>query len=302
MNKTWRQPLTSPVAPATTFAWPDGHRIAVMVTVLLENWSDRKAPSYSPMTTPLKPGAYDRAGVTWSQYGGKAGVWRLLRILQRREIAATVCANVKSIEMHLPAIKAYLDAGHEIAAHSYTQDKVLAYMDREEERSTIRDCARIFAELLGHRPAGWLSPVIASTDDTADLLCEEGFLWHGDYNDADLPGIVRTNHGSIVSLPHTDFADNRVLRQSPQTYFDAYKSTFDYLYREEPNSLINLTIHCQFGGRPLVAAMFDQILGYFQQFPGVWFVRHDELATWFRTLGVDQVGYADRFFTPGSEG
>ena len=52
------------------FAWPHGKRIAVLVTVLLENWSDRAAPSYSPMTTPLKPGTYDRAGVTWSQYGG----------------------------------------------------------------------------------------------------------------------------------------------------------------------------------------------------------------------------------------
>ncbi len=293
--------LTKPQPETSAFALPNGSRIAVMITVLLENWSEGKAPSYGPMTTPLKPGTYDKAGVTWSQYGGKTGIWRLLRILQQRGLPATVCANVKSIEMHLPAIRAWIQAGHEIAAHSYTQDKVLAYMDREEERATIRECARIFAEQLGHRPAGWLSPVIASTDNTPELLCEEGFLWHGDYNDADLPGIVRTSAGSIVSLPHTDFADNRVLRQAPQTYFDAYKATFDYLYNNEPNSVINLTLHCQFGGRPLIASMFDQILGYFQQFPDVWFVRHDEMANWFRTLGVDQVGYADRFFSPADQ-
>jgi hypothetical protein len=133
-------------------------------------------------------------------------------------------------------------------------------MSREEEHATIRDCARRYRAALGHAPAGWLSPVVACTDHTAELLAQEGFLWHGDYNDADLPGINHTPKGAIVALPHTDFADNRVLRQSPQDYFDAYRETFDYL----------------------------------------WFPRHDEMATWFRSLGRDEVSYADRFFRAAS--
>lgn len=281
---------------ASSFEWPNGNRLAVIVTVLLENWAEGKAPPYGPMTTALKPGTYDRAGVTWSQYGGREGIWRLIRILDCHGIKGTICANVKSIEMHPEAMKQALASGHEIAAHSYTQDKIHAYMDRAEEEQNIRDCARIFKEQLGHPPAGWLSPVVASTDATAELLAQEGFLWHGDYNDADLPRIVSTPKGRIVALPHTDFADNRVLRQSPQDYFNAYKETFDYLYRQEPGSLINLTLHCQFGARPLVASVFDKILGYFQQHPDVWFPRHDEMANWFKGLGVTEVPYSQRFF------
>ena len=68
----------------TEFAWPNGNRIAVMVTLLFENWTDGQAPNYSPMTTSLKPGTYDRAGVTWQQYGGNAGIWRLMRILEQK--------------------------------------------------------------------------------------------------------------------------------------------------------------------------------------------------------------------------
>jgi len=45
-----------------------------------------------------------------------------------------------------------------------------------------------------------------------------------------------------------------------------------------------------------MAAKFADILRYFRSFPDVWFPRHDEMATWFRGLGVDQVSYADRFF------
>lgn len=278
------------------FSWPHGNRIAVIVTILFENWSDRQAPSYSPMTTSLMPGTYDRAGVTWSQYGGNAGIWRLMRILDEFGIKATVCANARSIELYPEAAKTALARGHEIAAHNYTQDGVLAYMSSAEELDTIRRCMTVFENVLGIRPQGWLSSVLASTDATIGHLCSEGLLWYGDVNDWDLPRILRSNGGSIVGLPHTDFADNRVLRQHPQPYFDVHRDTFDFLYRNEHGALLNLTAHANFGGRPLMAAKFADVLRYFRQFPDVWFPRHDELATWFASLGVDEVSYADRFF------
>ena len=37
-------------------SWPDQKKLAVMVTVMFEVWSEGKAPPYSPMTTSLKPG------------------------------------------------------------------------------------------------------------------------------------------------------------------------------------------------------------------------------------------------------
>lgn len=280
---------------AQAFSWPDGARLGVMVTVLLEVWTDRAAPPYSPMTTALRPGTYDRAGVTWARYGASHGVWRLLRILDSLGISGTVCTSARAIEQQPEALRAIAAAGHELAAHSYTQDTVHAYMTPEEERANIRRCIRIFEEHLGQRPAGWISPVLATTDHTTGIVCEEGFLWHGDYNDIDLPMIVETDKGSTVALPHTDFADNRVLRQSPTAFFEAYRDTFDYLYRDEPGSLINLTIHCQFGGRPLISAQLARILAYFRSFPDVWFARHDELARWFTSSGGRAIGYRERF-------
>jgi peptidoglycan/xylan/chitin deacetylase (PgdA/CDA1 family) len=280
----------------TSFQWPHDNKIAVMVTVLLESWSEGKAPPYSPMTTPLKPGTYDRAGVTWASYGVRAGVWRIMRILNQHGIKGTICANARSIELIPDAMRMAVADGHEIAAHSYTQDALMAYMSRDEELAMIRRCSDVFVTHLGERPKGWISPVLASTDHTAELLAGEGFLWHGDYNDEDLPRVVATPQGSLVGLPHTDFADNRVLRQSPRAYFDAYKDTFDYLYANEPGSLINLTLHSQFGGRPLISSVFNEILAYLKGYEGVWFPRHDELAEWFKGTGRQAVPYAQRFF------
>jgi hypothetical protein len=62
--------------------------------------------------------------------------------------------------------------------------------------------------------------------------------------------------------------------------WDVYKETFDYLYLREAPAYLGLTLHCHFGGRPLVCAVFDKILKYFAQFPGVWFASHGEIARW----------------------
>lgn len=262
------------------FSWPHDAKIAVLVTVMFESWSEGKSPPYSPMTTALKPGTADLLGISWSQYGGKTGIWRFIRILGEAGIKATVCANAKAAELFPEAVRELHKGGHELACHSYTQDTVLPYLTPEEERAVIRRSRDILEKAVGQRPVGWFSPVAAPTPHTAEFLAEEGFLWHGDYNDTDLPYPLKTAKGTLVAIPHSDFTDNRVLRGSPRDFYQVYKDTFDYLYGNETGSMINLTVHAHFGGRPLMSAMLAELLRYMRGFPGVWFARHDEAARW----------------------
>ena len=261
-------------------AWPNNKKVVVMMTIMFEVWSDGKAPPYSPMTTSLKPGTPDLLGISWSQYGGKTGIWRFLRILDDTEIKATVCLNAKGAELFPEAVFEAQRRGHEIAGHSYTQDLVLPYLSAAEEREVIQRCKRIITDAVGVAPVGWFSPVAAPTVNTAAFLAEEGFIWHGDYNDTDLPYILETGNGRMVALAHSDFTDNRTLRSSPRDFYNVYKDTFDYLYKHETPSLLNLTMHCHFGGRPMMSAMLSELLHYMQGFPDVWFARHDEVARW----------------------
>ncbi|HWP57702.1 MAG TPA: polysaccharide deacetylase family protein [Candidatus Acidoferrales bacterium] len=261
-------------------AWPDNAKIAVLITVMLESWSEGKAPPYSPMTTALRPGTLDLLGISWSEYGGKTGIWRIARILESFGVKATVCANAKCAELYPDAVRRLADGGHEIAAHSYTQDTILPYLSADEERDIIRRSAGILERATGCRPRGWFSPVAAPTPRTAEFLAEENFLWHGDYNDTDFPYALTTAKGTLVAIPHSDFTDNRVLRASPADFLAVYRTTFDYLYENEPAGMINFTVHAHFGGRPLMSAMIFAALKYFKQFPRVWFARHDEVAEW----------------------
>ena len=65
---------------AKEFHWPHGKRICVSVSVMLETWSEGKAPPYGVQATAPKPGVVDLAGIAWGSYGGKIGVYRLMRI------------------------------------------------------------------------------------------------------------------------------------------------------------------------------------------------------------------------------
>jgi len=288
--------VTTAIKQREGFAWPNGARIAVAMTCLMENWSGDKGPPFSVQTTSLKPGTHDRAAMTWGTYGGRNGVWRLLKILNEHQVPSTFVANAHSMELAPDAVACMLKSGHEIAAHSYTQDALMAYLSQDEERAIIEKCVAVFKKLTGAPPKGWLSPVLASTAHTEELIAEAGFLWYGDYNNIDLPFCVQTAKGPLVALPHSDFADHRVLRGSPRDWYDVYKDTFDYLYANEPTAFLNITVHCHFGGRPLIAAQIDRLLKYIRGFSGVWLARHDELAEWVKANNIAEWTNQQRFF------
>ena len=275
--------------------WPDGKRIVVVLTFLLESWSEGKAPPYSPMTSPPKPGATDLTGIQWSEYGARAGAYRLMRLAKQHKLPATFCVNARVAELFPAVIRQIVSSGFELAAHNYTQDQVLPGLSEAEERDVIKRSIGILHDVSGVRPCGWLSATIATTERTPELLAEEGMLWHGDYNYIDLPCRMKTRKGSIVAIPHSDYADNRVLRGAPRDWYQCYKDMFDFLYHQEPNAFINITLHGHFGGRPLISAVVDQILRYITGHPGVWVPRHDELARWVNENKIDEIPYTQRF-------
>lgn len=264
--------------------WPNGARIAVMLTVMYESWPEGKGPPYGPMASNLREGTLDLQSVSWANYGGRTGIWRLMRMFEKFGVKATICANAKSLERFPEAAKELGRAGHEIAGHSYTQNMFLPYMNEEEEKALIHRCAGIIEDTTGFKMVGWASPRMTPTVHTARFLAEAGCLWHGDYHDADLPYIVTEGGKKIVALPHSEFTDNRVMRGSPKDFYDVYKGMFDYLYENEPGAQINLTLHSHFGARPPIAAMLNEIIKYYQGHEGVWFARHDEMAR--HVLGI----------------
>lgn len=264
----------------STMNWPGGKKIAVMITVMVELWSDGQWPTYAPMAAawPL-PGVLDTHSISWSEYGAKTGVWRLLDILSAHSMPATFGISGLVAERFPSAVLAVHDAGHEIAAHSYAQDIIPARLGPSDERDNMQRCTDTFGKLTGERPIGWMNPRGTGTLRTPDLLAEAGYVWFGDYNDQELPYVRSTSSGPLVCLMHSDFTDVRGALAGPRAYRDVHRDLLGYLLRQPGPGILNLTVHAHVGGRPLLADMFDQILEQVQLDAGsAWIATHRQLA------------------------
>ena len=61
-------------------------------------------------------------------------------------------------------------------------------------------------------------------------------------------------------------------------------------------SLLVLTLHCQFAGRPIMTSVFEEVANYLKKQPDVWFARHEELADWALAAEENEHTYRSRFF------
>jgi allantoinase len=262
--------------------WPGGKRVAVVLSVMLETWSEGVAPPYSVQATAVKSGAVDHGGIAWGEYGGKVGVWRIMRMLDRFGVLGTFCPNARAAELYPEAIRQLARSGHGLCGHGVYQDQLLTYLTPDQQREAIRTSLDTLQSVSGRRPDGWTSPVLAWTPLTLDMLIDEKLLWYSDPTYIDVPQILNGKAGSIVGIPASDFSDNRVLRASPRDYLDVYRGTFEHLRRTESASLLHLTLHCHWGGRPLMTAVVEELLDELKRSDDVWFTTNTELAQFVR--------------------
>jgi len=59
-----------------------------------------------------------------ANYGGNAGIWRILEVLERNKVRATVDVNGLAVQKWPDAVKALHEAGNEIAGHGTTTTSI----------------------------------------------------------------------------------------------------------------------------------------------------------------------------------
>ena len=96
-------------------------------------------------------------------------------------------------------MSAILEAGHEVAHHSWSHRSAVD-MSADEERADFERALAVLrhlgVEVLGHRSALW-----EATWRTPGLVAEHGLLYDSSLMDGDRPYILQTGNGEIVELP-----------------------------------------------------------------------------------------------------
>jgi putative urate catabolism protein len=221
------------------------------------------------------------------EYGSRVGVWRLLRLFDRKRIPLTIFAVATAAERHPAAIRAMVDAGHEIASHGLKWINY-QYVPEEIERQHLRDAMEILTQVAGERPLGWYTG--RTSPNTRRLVAEYGgFLYDADdYND-ELPWWALVEGKPQLIVPYTlDANDMRfATRQgfnSGDQFYAYLKDSFDVLYAEgaETPRMMSVGLHCRLVGRPGRFAALERFLDYARQHEAVWFCRRIDIARHWR--------------------
>jgi allantoinase len=190
----------SPIVKRPAGTWPNGRGLAVYVALNLEHyaWGEGLVEDLVPGIP--KP---DVLNNSWREYGNRVGAWRLLELMRSLSLPITLLVNSELYEACPALIAAFREAGAEIASHGRTNSEHQADLVEADERALIDGVTRTIARHEGQPPAGWLSPWIAETERTPDLLQEAGYRYLLDWCMDDQPLWMRTrNNGRIVALPY----------------------------------------------------------------------------------------------------
>lgn len=266
------------------WAWPNGQRIAVTLGIPFEAFEYQS--QFNHIAT---PGKKDLFSLSYGDYAWKAGIWRLLDLMDRYGVKASMATNGLAAERHPEIVRMFADEDHEVMGHGWANDKYVNDAGEDAEREEIRRCTQVLTEAAGgRRPVGWTSPGSTGSQNTIRLLHEEGYLWNGDDVSDDLPFVVESGTGPFVILPRQSLPTNDITqwvlpRNPPRVMWDGFRDTFDTLYceaRDGRPGWIDITLHAHMAGRPTLTPTIERMLAYARDHEGVLFTRKCDIARW----------------------
>ena len=272
--------------------WPNGARIAVSVVVnyeegseysILDGDSRGESSGESPSNVPV--GERDLANESFFEYGSRAGVWRIMNVLDQFDIKGTFFACALALERNPEVGPEIIRLGHEVMGHGNRWEEYYK-MDRDSEREAIKQAVESIARTTGQRPLGWYTRYGPSVN-TRELVVEEGgFIYDCNaYND-DLPYYTEVHGKKWLVVPYSlEVNDTKFWRGeliTPSDYFEVARSCFDMLYEEGSTypKMMSIGLHCRIIGKPGRANGLRQFLKYASEKEGVWFARRVDIARW----------------------
>jgi len=294
-----------PMPDRRPLKWPNGKRLALMITLNLEYWEltqDRDGP-YFPggpsINERLLPARVpDFNNHSWREYGHRVGIWRLYETFDAAGVPASCAVNGILCERHPQIVTAAARRGWEMIAHNFIQTDVLIDYreDRAREREVIARTLDLIETATGRRPKGWLSSSLRCTVNTSDILKELGLTYHCDYMNDEQPYLIHTEHGPLVSIPYTQEVNDisMFLRRNftAATALETMKDEFDELYRASAQSgrIMSIGLHPHIIGRAYRVKALREFLAYAKGFDGVWWATREEIADWYLANHAQHIG------------
>ncbi|HYE01577.1 MAG TPA: allantoinase PuuE [Alphaproteobacteria bacterium] len=272
--------------------WPGGARVAVQLVLNYEEGGENAILHGDPASEAFLSeivGAQPLQGVRHMnmesiyEYGSRAGVWRLLRLFERRGVPVTVYAVGMALARHPELARAFVELGHEVASHGWRWIDY-QYVPEDVEREHLRLAIETIERLTGQRPLGQYTG--RCSPNTRRLTAQEGgFLYDADSYADDLPYWDDSHGRPQLVVPYTlDANDMRFATSqgfnSGDQFFAYLRDSFDALYAEgaESPKMMSVGLHCRLVGRPGRIMALERFLDHVQKHDRVWICRRVDIA------------------------
>jgi peptidoglycan/xylan/chitin deacetylase (PgdA/CDA1 family) len=259
-------------------SWPDGARVALWVAPSLEWFPlDMKGLPFKP------PGAMvtaypDMRHYTLRDYGNRVGIYRIMELLDRHRIRASVAVNAAVAARYPSLVEACSRRGWEVVGHGLDMDHLHhGALPVEEEKALIAKSLEILRKASGQKVRGWLSPAKSESFATLGLLAEAGIEYVCDWINDDMPYAMSAGGRPIHSLPHSTDTDDYTLlianHHDEDEYRDQVIGQFDVLYAESATQggrILCLSLNPWVTGQPYRIRTLEEILEHIMRHSGVW--------------------------------
>ena len=273
--------------------WPNNARIAVNFVVNYEEGSEntilegdgRVETGLAEVTGGrMASGIRDLGMESLFEYGSRAGIWRLFRIFEERDLPLTVFGCAVAMERNPQVAEAIVAADYDVCGHGWRW--VEHYLlEEDEEREHIARAVETIKRLTGHPPRGWYCRYAPSVNTRRLLVEHGGFLYDSDSYADDLPYWTTVMGKSHLVVPYSLDANDLKFQptgnfSSADSFYTYLKDAFDFLYLEGEKApkMMNVGLHARMMGRPARAAGLARFLDYIQKYNDVWVCRRLDIA------------------------
>ena len=266
--------------------WPGNAKCAVAFTF------DMDADSFLHLAHPKD--AYRRIS-TLSQlrYGPEIAVPRILDLYRRYELKQTFFVPAWCIERYPKAVQAMIEDGHEVAHHGFIHEHPNE-LARDKELYWLRRGIKVIEQHTGQRPRGYRAPLYNFSENTLDLLVDEGFAYDASLMGDDQPYIIQGGQGELVELPshwglddwppyvHMMDIDYTMPVRAPSEAIIAFRDEFDAAW--EYGGLWVAVWHPFVSGRPARLRAVEGLIRHMFDKGDVWFARMEDIAAHLRAV------------------
>jgi peptidoglycan/xylan/chitin deacetylase (PgdA/CDA1 family) len=245
---------------------------------------DRPGPSISPTTTGLKP---DALNYGWRDYGVRVGLWRLVDVLDRYRMKASVLLHSNVCTRYPEIIEEGNKREWVWLAHGKTNGALKSDMDIADERTELGEMVRAIRDATGQQPKGWLGPALSETFNTPRVLAELGLTYTCDWCADDQPFPMKVEGHRFISVPYSMEVNDIPLFMgrglSGPDFYQLLVDQFDGLYADSAagGRVLCIALHPFVIGQPFRLKYLDLALAHISSHQDVWLTTSDDIADWY---------------------